>query len=121
MKNEIDCPPESLPGIDIAGGLKRCLGKWPFYKRMLLLFYQQYQTYAETIQTSIEQQAYDEVRTLAHGIKGSAGNIGAIQLNQDAAALEQACVIGTGDDIIRQFQSFKHSLNEVLSSLATLT
>jgi len=120
MKNEHDIPPESLPGIDIASGLKRCLGRWPFYKKMLLLFYEQYHSSAETIKTYIEQNAFDDGRKLSHSIKGTAGNIGAMQLNKDAAALEQAFKANNGDEIARRYQSFSDSLNEVISSLKSL-
>ena len=120
MESQTDTPPDSLQGIDIASGLKRCLGRWPFYKKMLLLFYEQYQSSAETIKTYIEQNAFDDGRQLSHSIKGSAGNIGAMQLNKDAAALEQAFKANNSDEIAQHYRSFSDSLNEVISSLKSL-
>lgn len=121
MENQTDTPPDSLAGIDIASGLKRCLGKWPFYKKMLLLFSEQYRLSAETIKIHIEQNALDDARKLAHSIKGSAGNLGATQLNKDAAALEQAIKDDDNPAIEQELQAFSRSLKQVLSSLESLT
>lgn len=117
MEMETDTPPDSLAGIDVTGGLKRCLGKWSFYKKMLFMFSEQYHASAEMMLAYIEQGAFEDARTLAHSIKGSAGNLGAMQLNKDATALERAIKADAQDEIEQQFHAFSHSLKEVLSSL----
>ncbi|MBF0256582.1 MAG: response regulator, partial [Gammaproteobacteria bacterium] len=93
QSNPADLPVQlaELPGIDSRAGLRVCQGDLSLYNRLLSRFAEQQSQFEE--QFVAAQQAGDGVscRRLAHSLKGSAGNLGARELSQVAAELEQAC------------------------------
>lgn|GEM_PF-3336153 len=110
----------SLPGINVDEMMKRYHGKWPFYKKILVLFRDHHNTVAERLSGLLKQNEFKEAMMLAHTIKGSAGNIGAMQLYNAATLMEQACRAGDSQAAVERLPSFCASLEEVLSGLNTL-
>jgi len=64
----------------------------------------------------------DEIRQLAHGLKGSSGNLGAVQVVDLSDKIEQLArqeqlegVSQIVDELLNAFESVKKKLNEVVS------
>jgi HPt (histidine-containing phosphotransfer) domain-containing protein len=80
-----------LPGIDIKAGLAACGNQESLYTRMLIKFRDSQGNFAEVFAASKSDADLTATTRCAHTLKGSAGNIGAKELQQAAAALERAC------------------------------
>ena len=82
---------ESIEGLDVKGGLSRVLNKRDLYERLLKQFLTgpESQTVATVRALRAEGDATGATRA-AHSLKGSAGTLGAGELQQRAAALEAA-------------------------------
>jgi PAS domain S-box-containing protein len=80
--------PESLPGFDLAEGLSRLMGNRLLYRKLLLDFGTNYSGAALEISEALEAEDYKQARSLAHNLKGLAGNLAAADLQAAAAAME---------------------------------
>jgi two-component system, sensor histidine kinase and response regulator len=78
----------ALPNLNIEAGMKLSRGKWPFYLRLLGLFVHEHANQVARMRAAIGDEQPEEVRRLAHSLKGSAGNIGAINVQALSAAVE---------------------------------
>lgn len=109
--------PESLPGIDLEAGLNRLQQRWGSYERILHLFLQQHEHSIEQLQEHLQHSELSLAQSLAHRLKGSSGNLGAMGLHQASAQLEQAC--READEVLAQqlLPLVKSSLNSVLQGL----
>ena len=81
--------PAEIAGIDLALGLRRVLGKRPLYLSLLRKFLARHRADGEGIRRALEADDWDAARRLAHTAKGVSGNIGAAELQDRAANLEQ--------------------------------
>ena len=78
----------ALPGIDIEAGIRRSVGKREIYLSMLKKFTEQFaDTERELDKELVAGQQKDALRRV-HTLKGVAGNLGAVQLQQLAGQLE---------------------------------
>ncbi len=77
-----------IPGLDIEAGLRVVSGRWASYRRILKLFVETHRDDVQKICQSLDAGKLDEVRHLAHALKGSAGNVGALRLRDLAASVE---------------------------------
>jgi PAS domain S-box-containing protein len=114
---------EALPplaGIDTAQGLKRLLGNQKAYINILRKFAQDFQEAAETIKNLAAAGEEQEAAILAHTIKGAAGNIGAVELQEAAAPLETWFKEGGQGLPEAAYQNFFIAHTTVLTSLKTL-
>jgi two-component system, sensor histidine kinase and response regulator len=109
-----------LAGIDTAQGLKRLLGNQKAYIKILRKFGHDFQNAAETIKSLAAAGEEQEAVILAHTIKGAAGNIGAEELQETAAALETWFKEGGQGLPEAAYQNFLLSHTTVLASLKTL-
>ncbi|MDO8311762.1 MAG: response regulator [Sideroxyarcus sp.] len=82
--------PSAIPGLDMANGLRRVLGKKPFYLSILRKFVAGQKSAAAEILKALESNDWDSAERFAHTLKGVAGNIGAGNLQQLAEKLESA-------------------------------
>ena len=80
-----------LSGIDVQDVLQSTGLDWQTFRDILVGFFQYNQDTARNIQLAQEGNQGEELLGLAHSLKGSAGNIGARDLQQAAGALERAC------------------------------
>jgi len=80
--------PDSLPGVDMAQGLRHAFGKKPLYANMLTKFAASQARFAPQIRQALDVRDYATAERLAHTCKGVAGNIGALELQSLAAQLE---------------------------------
>jgi PAS domain S-box-containing protein len=108
---------EQLVGIDVTSGLKRTQGNLTLYVKLLKRFQQSMSDFEHRFN---HEQNLPSLERMAHTLKGTAGNIGADELQQAAQVLEDSCE----DDMTashRQVNLAKviEKLNPVLNSLAS--
>ncbi len=81
----------SLPTPLIDWAALHCLsdGDKEFEASLLQLFVDDTRSHLTALQTALQEHNLDGVRRLAHHLKGSSANVGAMGLSQLAATLEQ--------------------------------
>jgi two-component system sensor histidine kinase/response regulator len=80
----------SVEGLDAADGLRRVAGNRRLYLRLLRQFANEHYGTASALRSALGAGDRAGAERLAHTVKGVAGNIGAMVVQQAAAALEQA-------------------------------
>ncbi len=80
-----------IAGIDTAIGLQTTQNNEKLYRKLLLRFKQGYATFEADFSLALDSDDPQAAERMAHTLKGVAGNIGAKQVQQVAARLEQAC------------------------------
>jgi len=108
-----------LPGISVGTGLAITQGNTALYRKLLIKFRENYAGFSTDFQVVQESDDPEAVTRLAHTLKGVAGNIGATQVQQAAAALEQASLSGQSD-IEELLQHVVATLEPLIESLAVL-
>jgi two-component system sensor histidine kinase/response regulator len=81
--------PETLPGFDLAAGLKRLQGNRRLYRKLLFDFAVDYSQTAFDIRKAIDSGDMDRVNRCVHDLKGVAGNLAAVDLQTAAMELER--------------------------------
>ncbi len=81
--------PAQINGLNIALGLRRVLGKTEQYISLLRKFVAGQQDFTPTLRSLLAEEDWHTAERAAHTLKGVAGNIGASELQQAAAQLEQ--------------------------------
>jgi PAS domain S-box-containing protein len=99
--------PIEIPGVDVADGLRRVLGKQAFYIAMLRKFGAGQAHTVAAIRTALDDGDTAVAERLAHSTRGVAGNIGAAEVQACATALEMA---------LRENQP-RHRIDELLAAL----
>jgi len=79
-----------LPGLDVDFGLKSVRGRLASYLRLLGKFAESHADDFDLIRQKLRTGQHDDALRLAHSLKGAAGTLGAIAVQQAAAALEAA-------------------------------
>ncbi|MES2299104.1 MAG: Hpt domain-containing protein [Pseudomonadota bacterium] len=79
-----------LPGLDLAAGLARVGGDQAFYFKLLERFLHTQRANVGAVPDDAVAQRWAQLEQRAHTLRGSAANIGALALEQAAAALELA-------------------------------
>ena len=110
----------SLPGIQVYDAMKNLNCDWPAFKKIVFTFYKNRSNSREEIATLMARGALNEVREIAHGIRGGSGYVGAWKLHQEAVALEEACKTGDIDVAKEHIPSIFLSLDEVIGGLEGL-
>ncbi|WP_157900184.1 hybrid sensor histidine kinase/response regulator [Rhodoferax koreense] len=92
-------PPDlpDLPGIQVLAGLRVMSGNVSFYRRMLRKFANSERDFAGRFEAALGQADAGAPARLAHTLKGLAGNLGARELQDAAARLEEGCLAETID------------------------
>lgn len=112
--------PSVLPGINLALGRKYTGGNEEFYFKLLLNFRDHHQRFEPDLLLALANNKRDEAIRMVHTLKGLAGSIGAAELANRAAHLEQKIVkIETGN-YDEALGLAMESLNKVLSGLSEL-
>jgi signal transduction histidine kinase/DNA-binding NarL/FixJ family response regulator len=81
--------PDSLPGIDLVDGLRRCGGDSHLYAELLDDFREIYTAAAIAIEGLCTNGKIADAYQMAHTVKGAAANLGMHELAAAAGALEQ--------------------------------
>lgn len=77
----------ALPGIDIDAGLRRVAGNRQLYSRILKQFSKDNADLVRRLNAALVKSDRNQAIHMTHALKGSAGNIGALQLYQLATSL----------------------------------
>ena len=97
--------PDSLPGINMKLGLGRINNNTRLYTDLLLRVKSDYADAAGDIQTLLDKKKTDDAQRLAHSIKGVAGNLGALSLQDAALKVESFITQGLRvDDALAGFK-----------------
>ena len=86
--------PEYLPGIDIQAGLRIMDGNEALLAKMIRRFPINNASTVAGIKNALANEDYSAARYLAHGLKGVAGNIAAINLAAAAGQIEETLIQG---------------------------
>ena len=108
----------AIPGLDLARGLAVVRDNLPLYLRLLALFVEQQGHVAERLRERLRAGDPAEVQRLAHALKGSAGNLGATQVQTVADALQAAVRQDAGPDAIaRHVETLAAALPPLLDGI----
>jgi CheY-like chemotaxis protein len=117
--------PESLPGFDLADGLKRLQGNKKLYRKLLLSFATDYNAVANEIRQALDAEDFDQAHSLVHNLKGLAGNLSATELQAAAVNIEKL-VKGVEEkapsskQLNLKFSELENALNKALESVQSL-
>ncbi|MCM0082130.1 PAS domain S-box protein [Geomonas sp. Red32] len=114
-------PPE-LPGIDVPSALERLGGNARLFASLLEMFSRQNANTVERLRQMAETGDEEGIRSLAHAVKGTAGNIGALRVAEAARTVEQELEKGKGklevDAVL--LESLSRALEEVAAAVRLL-
>ncbi len=80
--------PAEIPGIQLALGLRRALGKPDLFLSMVRKFRSGQALVPSQIAKALEEDDWETAERLAHTLKGTAGNIAAVDIAHEAEILE---------------------------------
>ncbi|MBU1170522.1 MAG: response regulator [Proteobacteria bacterium] len=112
--------PDDLKGIDVEQGLSRVAGNRELYEKLLRKFHQNNQKVEEDIRAAMTHEDDKNVQSLAHMVKGVAGNLGMMELFSSAGQLEDAVKKQNKTLYNDCLTTFSSHLREVLTSLDSL-
>ncbi|MBN1531315.1 MAG: PAS domain S-box protein [Spirochaetes bacterium] len=112
--------PERLPGIDMETARLRTAGDNRLLLALLREFRRAYADSSGAVREYLAGQRYEELRRLAHGVRGSAGTVGAEDLHRAATELEEAVVQGRTAELKRRGRTFSKAMEEVLEAVASI-
>ncbi len=112
--------PDSLPGLHIRKALSSLQIHQEVYRQILERFSESHQTIIADIQGAYERNDLDRFRLLTHSLKGSAGNIGAFELQKAAERLEKAEFTDQMPINSDRFSALETALHQVLRSIESL-
>ncbi|WP_303866145.1 response regulator [Acetobacterium wieringae] len=107
-----------IDGLNVEIGLRILGGDAAVYLRLVQQFAQKCQADANHIIRQNAAENYPSVLQTVHSIKGVAGNLGAIKIQELAADLEQAVRIGSGkEQLEKQINHFVNVLSGFVEAL----
>jgi len=118
--------PQSLPGFNLAEGLKRLQENRKLYRKLLLDFADNYAATADEIHQALVAGDYSRVHSLVHNIKGLAGNLSATAVQAAATEMDgRVKQVLAGKDLKidpsdRLFTQLKNALSVALASCRDL-
>ncbi|MEE4298004.1 MAG: BREX system ATP-binding domain-containing protein [Pseudomonadales bacterium] len=110
----------SVPGIDLASGLRAHNGNEALFLRLLGEFQHHYGDAAGRVRRLLAEGREEEAARLVHNVHGVAGSFGAERLRRCAAELEGAMETRPGH-VDRKLGSWESALREVLESAGRIT
>jgi PAS domain S-box-containing protein len=117
--------PDSLPGFDLAEGLKRLRGNQKLYRKLLLDFGAKYTAVAAEIRDALDRGDFNQAHSLVHTLKGLAGNLAATGLQ--AATIEMEKLVkgeqwksASPKQLDQKFARLEASIRQALEAVQTL-
>jgi CheY-like chemotaxis protein len=107
----------AIPGLDVAPGLRRAMGKPQRYLDMLRSFASGQAGAVDEVLAYFAAGDLASAERAAHTLKGTAGNIGATALQAQAAALEQAIHQQQPDAVRAQAGNTRQQLDSLLAAM----
>ncbi|WP_051303608.1 response regulator [Psychromonas aquimarina] len=92
---------QELPGININDALMRVGGNKDLYKKLLLTFSRN--SSVEKISQALSQDNWEDGKLYAHGLKGTAANLGMTDMQNAAQALEESIKLQQQDAVEKSF------------------
>ena len=114
-------PSLTLAGIDVTSGLERLRGNQPLYEKLLAEFYQRQKEDLVLLHGLLETGKWHEASQLLHALRGAAGNLGASELEQLAAALEKSLNNQPQMPDAALVDSFAEAFTQVMDGLEQLS
>lgn len=108
--------PDLIEGIDTKTGLARAVGNRKLYAELLNDFVKANAALAEEVRGAVESGNLERARFLVHGLKSTAGNIGAGELLSTVASLEVELATWK-DRIARLLDNFQGKLDGVVAAI----
>jgi two-component system sensor histidine kinase/response regulator len=105
-----------LPGIIFETGLKYMGGDEALYKKFLIKFANRFTGFTKNFSETLEEGDTQKARRMAHNLKGVAGTVGAIFLQEKASALELSFHDDT-KNIHKLANEMSNALDQVLDGL----
>jgi CheY-like chemotaxis protein/HPt (histidine-containing phosphotransfer) domain-containing protein len=117
--------PESLPGFDLADGLKRLKGNKKLYRKLLLSFATDYCEAANETREALDAEDFERAHSLIHNLKGLAGNLSATDLQAAAVNMEKLVkgvdkIAPSSKRLNLRFSELETVLNQTLESVQSL-
>ncbi len=112
--------PVALEGFDLAPALARMNGRAGTLRRAILDFLDRYGDAPDRLEHMRTAADWPAMEHFAHGLRGSAGTVGAMAASQAAAALELAAREGRGEAIPDRLAELAAALGPALTSAETL-
>jgi CheY-like chemotaxis protein/HPt (histidine-containing phosphotransfer) domain-containing protein len=110
-----------LPGIDTKAGLAITMNNQELYLNLLRTFHTSEANFAGAFRLAQQGEDPSAPARTAHTLKGSAGNIGAKQVQAAAAALEEGCFSSAPAEVIEDLlETTLAALRPVTEGLAAL-
>ncbi|MEI6413089.1 MAG: PAS domain S-box protein [Pseudomonadota bacterium] len=104
-----------LPGFDLADAMQRLDGDSAFFKRLIDRFGDQYANIGERFGDCLARQDWEGGHRLAHGFKGVAKSISAVELAPLAQALETAFIEQDDLEVNQLLSTLDEPLKQVLA------
>ena len=115
QKAEVDW---GLPGVDVAGGLRRALGRDQAYRRQLRRFADSQRDFPERLRAAMKAGDLDDALRRVQAFRGLAATLGATALQEQAAALEQSVSAhGRRAPLETLLQGLSPTLNTLLQAI----
>ena len=112
--------PSSLPGIDVASALPRVAGNQKLYVKLLRHVAAEAPSTKEQMAAAIMAGNADQVRELAHSLKGSSANLSITEVAAAAEKLEQAAKAGDFNMVAAHLEALESALDAFVGVVATL-
>jgi signal transduction histidine kinase/FixJ family two-component response regulator/HPt (histidine-containing phosphotransfer) domain-containing protein len=112
---------ETIAGIDVADGARRCGDDVDLFLEVLGDVQAKVLVHHGKLEQALAQQNWSEAKKIAHNIKGMAGNISAIRLQEAALALETQLADDAGDspELRESAQAYSLAFDELKTGLET--
>jgi len=107
----------NLIHIDTKAGLSRVAGNRSLYCTLLNQFVSNYQDIDVTLANLIESQEYETIRKEAHALKGVAGNLGLIDIQNIAEEIQLSIESNNHEKMVRYILSLKSYINSATNEV----
>ena len=106
--DSVDIASQDKDIFDKNGLFERAMGDKELAQELIDLFFDHVPGKIDDLEKALEHKNNDSIKQLAHNLKGSAGNIGAIKLQETALKLENAGKANNINEAILLVSEIKH-------------
>jgi PAS domain S-box-containing protein len=107
-----------IEGVNLEEGLTRLAGNKALYLKMLHRFYHSYRDFDRQLDDTLKATGQEKLAYLIHTLKGLAGNIGAIEVERAATAMEG--IMSSGEPDASAVTDLRRAMDGLMSQLARL-